>query len=312
MSTGGGLNIVVGTGPLGLSVVRCLSSAGERVRAVNRSGQAELPSGVELVAADACDASSLLRALEDGAVLYHCANAPYHAWPRMLPPIMTAVIEAAAAVGARIVYGDNLYAYGPVAGSLTEGLPYRPTGANARTRAELATALMDAHGNGLVQATIGRASDFFGRHVLVSQAGDRVFGAAVAGKPASVLGNPDVHHTYTYIDDFAFGLVALGAHEEALGEVWHVPSAETVSTREFVGGVFAELGREPRIRVMPPALLTLLAAVNPTLRAVRQVVYQLEQPFVVDHSKFERAFGARTTPHAEAIRHTVAWYRARR
>jgi nucleoside-diphosphate-sugar epimerase len=224
---------------------------------------------------------------------------------------MAAVIQAAAEAGARIVYGDNLYAYGPVAGPLTEGLPYRPRGANGRTRAELATAPMEAHGNGLVRATIGRASDFFGPHVFVSQAGERLFGAAVAGKPASVLGNPDAAHTYTFIDDFASALVTLGVREEALGEVWHVPSAQTLSTREFVRLVFAELGREPRLRVMPRALLALLAIVNPTLRAVREVAYQLEQPFVLDHSKFAGAFGAHPTLHAEAIRDTVGWYRTR-
>ena len=105
--------------------------------------------------------------------------------------------------------------------------------------------------------------------------------------------------------------MTLGAREDALGEVWHVPSAQTLSTREFVRLVFAELGREPRLRVMPRALLALLATVNPTLRAVREVSYQLEQPFVLDHSKFARAFGAHPTPHSEAIRDTLAWYRAR-
>jgi nucleoside-diphosphate-sugar epimerase len=59
---------------------------------------------------------------------------------------------------------------------------------------------------------------------------------------------------------------------------------------------------------MPRPLLPLLAAVNPTLRAV---AYQLEQPFVVDHTKFARAFGAQPTPKDEAIRQTVAWYRVR-
>jgi nucleoside-diphosphate-sugar epimerase len=125
-----------------------------------------------------------------------------------------------------------------------------------------------------------------------------------------VLGNPDAPHTYTFVDDFAAALVTLGAREEALGEVWHVPSAPTLSTREFVRLVFAE-GREPRLRVMPRALLVLLATVNPTLRAVREVAYQLEQPFVLDHSKFAGAFGAQPTPHAEAIRATVGWYRTR-
>jgi nucleoside-diphosphate-sugar epimerase len=195
--------------------------------------------------------------------------------------------------------------------AITEGLPYRPRGANGRTRADLATTLMEAHGNGLVRATIGRASDFFGPNVLVSQAGERLFGAAVAGKPASVLGDPDAPHTYTFIDHFASALVTLGAQEEALGEVWHVPSAQTLSTREFVRLVFAELGREPRLRIMPRALLTLLATVNPTLRAVREVAYQLEQPFVLDHSKFAGAFGAHPTPHNDAIRDTVAWHRTR-
>jgi len=253
----------------------------------------------------------LSRALDGATVLYHCASTPYHTWPTTLPPIMAAMIGAAAAADAPVVYGDNLYAYGPAAGPLTESLPYRPEGANGRTRAELATALMAAHADGRVRATIGRASDFFRPHVLVSHMGERVFGRALTGKPASVIGDPDAPHTYTFIDDFASALVTLGAHEEALGEVWHVPSAETTTTREFVARVFAELGGEPRIRTLAPTLLALLAVVSPTLRAVREVAYQLDQPWVVDHSKFARAFGAHPTPHEAAIRHTLAWYRAR-
>lgn len=303
--------VVLGTGPLGLAVARRLARDGRRVRALNRSGRAELPDTVEVMAADAADAASLGATFSGATVVYHCASTPYHTWPKRLPPIMTATIEAAAAGDARIVYGDNLYAYGPVSGPLTEELPYRPKGRNARTRAELASALMHADETGRVRAAIGRASDFFGPDVLVSQVGERMFGAAVAGKPASVLGNPDMPHTYTFIDDFAKALVALGEHEQALGEVWHVPNAETVSTRAFVERLFAELGAEPRMRVMPSAVLALLALTSPTLRAVREVVYQLEQPFVVDHSKFAQAFGADPTPQPEAIRQTLAWYQRR-
>lgn len=36
------------------------------------------------------------------------------------------------------------------------------------------------------------------------------------------------------------------------------------------------------------------------------VFYQFDRPFVVDHGKFERAFGARPTRHREAIKATVA------
>lgn len=306
------LHVVLGTGPLGLAVARRLTGEGHWVRAVNRSGRAPLPGAAEVVASDASDAASLGPELAGATVVYHCASTPYSTWPKTLPAIMAATIEAAAAADAKIVYGDNLYAYGPTTGSLTENLPYRPQGQNPTTRATLAATLMRAHETGKVRATIGRGSDFFGPGVLLSQAGERVFGAAVAGKPASVLGNPEMPHTYTFIDDFAEALVTLGERERALGEVWHVPNPETVSIRAFVERVFAELHAEPRIRVMPGALLALLALLSPTLRAVREVVYQLEQPFVVDHSKFAAAFGAHPTPQPEAIQRTLAWYRERR
>jgi nucleoside-diphosphate-sugar epimerase len=307
-----GFSVVLGTGPLGLAVARRLAASRRPVRAINRSGRAELPPEVEVAAVDATDGAALRRAVPGASVLYHCLNTPYHTWPRTLPPIMAAVIEAATDAGARVVYGDNLYAYGLVSGPLTEDLPYRPKGPNARTRAELATELMEAHAAGRLTAAIGRASDFFGPRVLLSQAGERIFGHAVQGKAASVLGNPDMPHTYTFIDDFATALVTLGEHEEALGEVWHVPSDETASTRAFVARVFAEVGAEPRLRALPAPLLALLALFNPTLRAAREVVYQLDHPFIVDHSKFAHAFGAQPTQHAEAIRQTVAWYRASR
>lgn len=47
-----GLHVVLGTGPLGLAVVRTLRDYGEQVRAVNRSGVASLPDVVTIARAD--------------------------------------------------------------------------------------------------------------------------------------------------------------------------------------------------------------------------------------------------------------------
>jgi nucleoside-diphosphate-sugar epimerase len=101
------------------------------------------------------------------------------------------------------VFGDNLYAYGPVDGPLAEDLPSRATGPNGRTRARIAQTLMRAHEAGRIRATIGRASDFFGSHARMSTVGDRVFARALERKAAQVRGDPDVPHTVTYIEDFA-------------------------------------------------------------------------------------------------------------
>jgi nucleoside-diphosphate-sugar epimerase len=293
---------------VGRAVIDELVRRRHRVRAVARHGAPDLPPGVEFTPADVTDADDARRALAGAGVVYHAASAPYHLWPQLLPPLMSGVIAGAGAAGARVVYADNLYAYGPVDGPLTEDLPPRASGPNGRVRAELADQLLEAHRAGMVQATIGRASDYYGPRGRQSQAGERVFMPALRGKPAQVLGNPDLPHTFTYLGDFAHGLVTLGTHEEALGQVWHVPSAATVTPREFVALVFEAAGRPAKLSVLPSPVLAVLGVVNPTLRAVREQIYQLERPFVVDHSKFAKAFGVQVTPHPDAVRVTLGWF----
>jgi len=303
------LHVVVGAGPVGRAVICELAARGFRVRAVARHGVAELPDGVETMLADITDEAAAGRAIKGAAVVYHAASAPYHRWPELLPPLMRGVVAGASATGARIVYADNLYAYGPVEGPLTEDLPSLAAGPNGRVRAVLAAQLMDAHARGGVRAAIGRASDFYGPWGRQSTAGERLFVPALRGRATQVLGDPDLPHTYTYLGDFARGLVTLGIRDEALGQVWHLPSAETLTTRGFIELVYETVGNPARLSVMPPALLGLLAVFSPMLRAVREQQYQRDGAWVVDHAKFERAFGAEVTPHADAIATTLAWWR---
>jgi nucleoside-diphosphate-sugar epimerase len=302
------IHVVAGLGAVGRAVIDELIGRGLPVRAISRHPVRDLPSEVEVVTADLTDAGSARRALAGAAVVYHAASAPYHRWPELLPPMMRGVIDAAAATGAQIVYADNLYAYGPVEGPLTEDLPHRATGPNGRVRAALADQLLEAHAAGTVRATIGRASDYYGPRGRQSMVGERLFVLALVGKPPQVLGDPDLLHTVTYLPDFARALVTLGTHDDALGQVWHVPSAETLTTRAFAQLVFETAGHPLRLRVMPSPLLAIAALVSPTLRAVREQQYQREAPWVVDHSKFAHAFGAEVTRHGEAIKTTIDWY----
>ena len=303
------VDVVFGGGPLGLAVVETLAGRGRAVRLVTRSGRADTPGGVQVVAADVSDPQRAAEAARGAATIYHCVGADYGKWQQLLPPVMGGVMHAAEATGARLVYGDNLYAYGPVEAPLTEILPSKATGSNGRLRTELAAKLLDAHRAGRLRATIGRASDFFGPRVRLSTVGERVFGALLRDKPAQLLGNPDLPHTVTYIYDFAEGLVTLGERDEALGEVWHVPSAETLSLRQFVGLVAAKASRPARVQVARSLIIRFLALINPTLRAVAEQLYQSERPWVVDHAKFAAAFGAHPTPHPEAIARTLNWNR---
>jgi nucleoside-diphosphate-sugar epimerase len=284
-----------------------------RVRMVNRSGRARVPDGVEVVGGDATDEAFAREASEGASVVYFALNPPYDKWPELFPPLQAGVIEGAASAGAKLVAMENLYMYGPTGGRpLTEDLPYAPNTRKGSVRAIMSEELMEAHTSGRVRVAIGRASDSFGPRVLVSAAGEQVFGRAVDGKSAQLAGDPDQPHTYTYAPDVGRGLVILGEHEEALGQAWHLPSPETLTTREFVEMIFEELGKPARVQAAPKILLRAIGLFNPGIRETIEMLYEFEEPFVVDHSKFEEAFGEQATPLRESIRGTVRWYREER
>lgn len=303
------LHVVVGTGPLGMAVRDELLARGKHCRMVNKSGKCDVDKGVEIVAGDANDIENILSACYGASVIYNCTNAPYTEWKEKLPPILDGLIYAAQETGARLVHADNLYMYGLVDQELTEDLPNQSTENKGQTRAKMATELMEKHREGKIKATIGRASNFYGPRVLDSVVGEGVFAAALTDKGAQVLGDANLPHTYTYIRDFAKGLVTLGEREEALGEIWHIPSAKTITTKEFISEVYRQLEKEPKYRTAPKLGIQFLSLFNSFMRETKNILYMFEHPFIVDHRKYERVFGVETTNHREAIRETIAWYK---
>src|SRR5829696_8868427 len=313
MTDNGELHVVFGTGAVGLAVMDELVSKGNRVRMVNRSGRANVPEGVEVVGGDAADPTFTREVSEGASVVYFALNPPYNKWPELFPGLQAGLLEGAASAGAKLIAMENLYMYGPTDGRpLTEDLPYAANTRKGRVRARMSEELMEAHKSGKVRVAIGRASDFFGPSALESAAGEQDFGRAVEGKSAQLLGDPDQPHTYTYTLDIGKGLVILGEREEALGRAWHLPSPETLTTREFVEMIFEEVGKPARIQAAPKIVLRAMGLFNPGIREMIEMRYEFEEPFIVDDSDFIRTFGEQATPLREAIQRTVRWYREER
>jgi nucleoside-diphosphate-sugar epimerase len=300
------------TGGIGGAVVGELLRRGRRVRAVSRGGRA--PEGAEGVSADAADPADAAAAASGAGVVYHCVNPPYTRWPELLPPVSRSILRAAESAGAKLVFADNLYAYGPVEGPLREDLPAAAGGRKGRTRLEVAAEMLAAHREGRVRVAIGRASDYYGPGGANSTSGEPVFGRAVAGKRPLWTGKLDVPHTFHYLADIARGLVTLGEQSEADGDVWHLPAAEPLTAQQFFDLVFEAAGRPTpaKAQIAGPALLAVAGLFSPMLRELRETQYQFRRPFVIDSPKFERAFGPlETTPHPDAVERTVAWFRSR-
>lgn len=47
----------------------------------------------------------------------------------------------------------------------------------------------------------------------------------------------------------------------------------------------------------------------PVAKESVEMMYEFDQPFIVDSGKFEKTFGMKATPMKEAIKETVAWYK---
>jgi nucleoside-diphosphate-sugar epimerase len=312
--------VVLGAGALGQAVARILLAQGKSVRLVSRSGrsplgtrphEAAVSGEIEVFLGDLMDPERLREAVSGAAVVFHCAQPPYSTWSERFIPLTDAILEATAEAGAKLILGDNLYMYGPVDGPMTEDLPSLAQGPKGRTRARMAQSLLQAHEAGRVQVAIGRSADFFGPGVTDSYVGRQLFEAALAGKRFGGLMDLDAPHTFTFIDDFARSLVTLSEREEALGKAWHVPSAPTISTRQFVTMVYEQADRTPRFQVAGRSLVAFMGLFNPMMRELKEMLYQFDRPFVMDASHFQQQFGASPTPHDEAIRQTLDWYRNR-
>jgi len=184
-----------------MAVAEALARRGESVRVVNRSGLREPMAGVQPVAGDVTDPAFAASATRGARVIYQALNPPYHRWAQDFPGLQAAAIAAAQSAGARLVVMDNVYMYGRANGRpFTEERAHDAHTRKGRVRAAMARELMAAHEADRVQVTVGRASDFFGpRAGAQSLIGDWVIPPAFAVNPASVMGYPEMPHTYTFI-----------------------------------------------------------------------------------------------------------------
>lgn len=292
--------VLGGNGVAGRETVRALLRRGIEPASVGRSPSSI--DGARSITADLLDGAATAAALAGAEVAYLTAGLPYSAsvWERDWPPLVTSAVDACLEHGTRLVYLDNVYAFGRVDGPMADRMPLAPVSRKGRVRATALEALEAAADRGL-SLTIARSADFYGPGATTSVFNSFVLRAVAAGKRPSWLLDADQPHSLTYTPDLGEALAILGTTASS-GRPWNVPTAPAVTGRRAIE---LATGGEGSFSVMRGSTLRLGALFNRAARETVEMSYQYSAPSVLDSSDFERTFGAAPTPLADGIAATL-------
>jgi nucleoside-diphosphate-sugar epimerase len=305
------LHTIVGAGAVGSGTAIRLAEAGHDVRIVTRSGTGPSHPGVELVAADAGDSARLAELSRGAHSLYNCANLPYDKWTAGWPPLAEAFLAAAETTDARLVTMSNLYGFARDTSPMAATRELAPPTRKGRVRTDMWNAALRGHTEGRIQATEARASDYFGPGLgETSHLGDRAVPRALAGKAVSMVGAPDVIHSWSYIDDVCATLATMGTDDRALGRAWHVPTLPAVTATDMIDGICDAAGMDRvKVKQIPRLALRTAGIFVPLVRELLEMRYQFDAPFVIEASDTTEVFGLTATALPDQMQATVESYR---
>jgi nucleoside-diphosphate-sugar epimerase len=227
-------------------------------------------------------------------------------WADQWPRVMRNSIDACKRHGTKLVFFDNVYAYGKVDGAMTENTPYNPCSRKGEVRAKIATTLMDEARRGELQAMIIRAADLYGPGAALSLTHATVFERLRANKSPQWVGNAKAVHSFTYTPDAGRSVALLGNTASAYGQVWHALTSKEEMTGEGFVRLACELAGKPyKIQVAPGWMLNLMGLFMPVLRENREMMYQFEHDYRFDSSKLMKTFNSAPTDYRTGIKATL-------
>ncbi|MFZ2172549.1 MAG: NAD-dependent epimerase/dehydratase family protein [Rhodococcus sp. (in: high G+C Gram-positive bacteria)] len=304
------IEIVTGAGPVGWTVAQQLAEQGRRVRVLTRSGSGPDHPLIERRKVDASDSAALRKATEGAGAVYHCIHAAYSVdhWERELPAAERTVLGVAGSIGAVVVFPESLYSYDTTHQPMTERTPRTASTGKRGVR----TRLLRARAASSTSTVSVVASDFFGPQVLNAHAGERMLSAVLTGKTLRVLGSADLPHSFTYVPDLATAMIAAAHDPELWNSVLHAPTCAPVTQRQVVELYATAAGVPvPKVGTLPGWAVRGGGLVHRGTRELAEMLYQFEEPFVMDSTESEARLGLHPTPLSEAARKTVEWWQDR-
>ncbi len=204
---------------------------------------------------------------------------------------MQNIIDACKAHNAKLVFFDNVYMYGQVKGTMTEGTPFNPISIKGKVRANIAQMLLDEMANKQITAMICRAPEFYGPRNTKSGTNSTIFYNIKKGKKVQVLVNDATLRTLIYSPDAARATALLGNTPDAYNQTWHLPcDTNRLTTKQFIALCSKIKGEELKYTIIKKWMIRMSGLFNPFIKEVVELMYQWEQDYIFDCSKFNNRF----------------------
>jgi nucleoside-diphosphate-sugar epimerase len=303
---------IVGYGALGREITRQMLAAGRPVTVIQRRKPKDLPPAARFISADIMEPEAITLALVGATAVICALGLPYQSalWEKGWPLAMTNLLAACESAGARLVFADNLYLYGPTNGPITENLPAVDYGIKPRARAEVTRLWQAAHASGRLKVATVRSPDFYGPGVEQSVLGSASLMPLAKGKRAGLIGNADLPHDVAHVSDYARAVITLrDADDDAYGEAWHVPCAPTLTLRQHLQIAADAVGVKLRLTVLPRWLAPVIGAFVPFVQEGVEMQFLFDRPYVVKSDKFRRRFWSDVTPFETGLPAAADYFR---
>ncbi|WP_416439318.1 NAD-dependent epimerase/dehydratase family protein [Phnomibacter sp. MR] len=278
------------------------------VRLVSRQPKPVLGNEM-LQAADLLNAEQTMAAVAGSHIVYLTAGLPYNykVWQQQWPVVMQNTIDACIQHQSKLVFFDNVYAYGEAHAPMTESTPYAAVSKKGVVRKQVLAMIEQAVSSGKLQALIARSADFYGPHCNTSFLNMMVMQRHIKGKKAQWMLRTDKLHSFTYTPDAGKATAMLGNSSTAYNQVWHLPTASPALTAEQWMHMSAALTGAPTgIQSLPMWMMKALGVFIEPLKESIELSYQTADDYVFDSSKFERAFSFQPTAYATGLAATIA------
>lgn len=300
--------ILGANGTIARELSKYLPQYTNQIRQVSRNPK-KVNATDELVQADLLHYNQTEKAVAGSDVVYLLAGLKYDTkiWQEQWPVVMRNTIDACKKHGSKLVFFDNVYAYGQVNGVMTEETPFNPNSRKGEVRAKIATILLDEIKQENLEGMIVRAADFYGPGALLSLTHSTVNERLKAGKGAQWIGDPKKIHTFTYTPDAGRTVAIAGNTASAYNQTWHaLTSPEKITGDDYIRMAYEILNKQYKSpQVMSKFGVRLVGLFIPVLREFVEMMYQFENEYIFDSSKAEKAFNVKATPYKQGILETL-------